>query len=197
VLPLSPLPLNGWIWITWFAYWVGAAYFVNSTKASEGALGRAQHLVPLLLGFFLIFHDPKWALLPGRLRHGDALGYAFDALTAAGLLFAVWGRLHLGKYWSGIITLKEGHRLIRTGPYRLVRHPLYTGFITAVLGSALVAATTDAAAGLVIIVAAYVVKLRREEALLTKEFGEEYARFKREVPALVPRPAPRAVTAPA
>jgi protein-S-isoprenylcysteine O-methyltransferase Ste14 len=188
--PPSPLVLNAWLWAGWLAYWVGAAFFVNSTKSSEGFLGRAQHLAPLAVGFFLIFHDPTWTLLPGRWRHGGAAGYAADAVTAAGLLFAVWGRVHLGRYWSGIITLKEGHRLIRTGPYRLVRHPLYTGFLTGVVGAALAAGTADAALGTLVVLAAYVVKIRREEALLAREFGDEYARFRREVPALVPRPWP-------
>jgi len=186
VLSLSPLSLNAWIWIVWFLYWLAAAYFVQATKASEGMLGRMQHLVPLLGGFALIFNDPAHPLIYGRWHHSAAGAYAADALTAAGLLIAVWGRLHLGRYWSGMVTLKEGHRLIRTGPYRFVRHPLYTGFIAAVLGSTLAAGTGDALAGFVVILIAYLIKLRREEALLTREFGDEYLRFKKEVPALVP-----------
>ena len=107
-------------------------------------------------------------------------------MTVLGLLFTVWGRIHLGRYWSGMVTLKEGHRLIRTGPYALVRHPLYTGFLRGGAGSALAARTVDAAIGFALLLAAYLVKLRREETLLTREFGDEYLRFKREVPALVP-----------
>jgi protein-S-isoprenylcysteine O-methyltransferase Ste14 len=186
VLSLSPLALNAWTWISWFVCWVAAAFFARATKASEGWLGRMQHIVPLLAGFALIFQDPAHHLIYGRWHHNVTAAYAADALTAAGLLFSVWGRVHLGRYWSGTITLKEGHRLIRTGPYRFVRHPLYTGFITAVLGSALAAGTGDAAVGFVLILIAYVIKMRREEALLTKEFGDEYLRFKQEVRALVP-----------
>src|SRR5437764_5836997 len=173
VLSLSPLSLNAWIWISWFVYWLAVAYFVQATKVSEGFLGRMQHIVPLAAGFVLIFHDPAHDLIYGRWHHSAGGAYAADALTAAGLLVAVWGRLHLGRYWSGMVTLKEGHRLIRTGPYWFVRHPLYTGFLAAALGSALAAGTGDAVAGSVIILAAYLIKLRREEALRTKDFGEE------------------------
>jgi protein-S-isoprenylcysteine O-methyltransferase Ste14 len=112
--------------------------------------------------------------------------YAGDAITFFGLLFTVWARVHLGLYWSGEITLKVGHRLIRTGPYRLVRHPIYTGFLLAALGSAISAATGDALLGAVLVILALVVKLRREESLLIGEFGDEYRQFKLQTPALLP-----------
>jgi protein-S-isoprenylcysteine O-methyltransferase Ste14 len=179
------LRLNAWFWIAWSAYWFVAAWFVNRTKSSEGLLVRLQHLGPLALGFFLIFHFGH-PLLFGRMDDGRWIPPLATAATAGGLLFTVWSRIHLGRYWSGIVALKEDHRLVRTGPYRFVRHPLYTGFLFAALGSALTAETGDALAGLLILLAAYLVKMRREEAILTREFGEEYLRFKKEVPALVP-----------
>jgi protein-S-isoprenylcysteine O-methyltransferase Ste14 len=184
--PLSPLLLCRGAWLTWLAYWLWAARNTQATKSSEGVLGRLQHLVPLLIAFFLIFHSPTQNLVYGRWHDRQSLGYVGLALTVLGLLFTAWGRVHLGRYWSGMVTLKEGHRLIRTGPYALVRHPLYTGFLLAAAGSALAAETVDAAVGFALILVAYLVKLRREETLLTREFGDEYLRFKREVPALVP-----------
>ena len=107
-------------------------------------------------------------------------------MTIGGILFAVWARWHLGRYWSGTITLKEGHKLIRTGPYRFARHPLYTGFLTAVLGSAVTAARVDGFIGFALVLISIVIKMRREEALTTREFGDEYRRFKEQVPALLP-----------
>lgn len=186
MLTLTPLTVCAWLWLAWAVYWFVAARFVQATRSSEGVLARMQHLLPLLVGFFLIFHGLPRPILYGKLYHSRAVGYVASALTAGGLLFAVWGRVHLGRYWSGIITLKEGHRLVRSGPYRLVRHPLYTGFLAAVLATAVAAATVDAFVGFAIILAAYVVKIRREEGVLTREFGQEYVRFKAEVPALVP-----------
>ena len=172
-------------WVAWSVYWVIVARSANAAKSSEGRLKRAGHLLPLALGFILIFHGGR-AVIYGFLFRSQWVAALGLALTVAGLLFAVWGRLHLGKYWSGIITVKEGHELIRTGPYRLVRHPLYAGFLLAVLGTALTARTGDAAVGFLIIVVAYVIKVWREEAVLSREFGEKYLAFKRHVPALCP-----------
>lgn len=186
VFSLSPIVLCAWAWIAWLAYWLWASRRVHATKSSEGVLSRMQHVIPLLVGFLLIFHSPAYSLVYGRWHHRPSIGYVGLAITVTGLLFTVWGRVHLGRYWSGMVTLKEGHRLVRTGPYAVVRHPLYAGFLVSAAGSALAAATGDAAVGLALLVVAYLAKLRREEALLTREFGDEYLRFKREVPALLP-----------
>jgi protein-S-isoprenylcysteine O-methyltransferase Ste14 len=118
------------------------------------------------------------------------------ALLIAGLLFAVWARVHLGRNWSGSVTVKEGHELIRTGPYGLVRHPIYTGLITAVLGTAIVSGTVRAALGLVIISGSLVLKLRTEEDFMRETFPDQYPRYANQVPALIPftgfpRSAPR------
>ena len=179
------LQLVALAWILWAAYWFIAGLKVNATRSSEGLLLRATHLVPLAIGFFLIF-DAAHPYIYGRLYHSQPIRVAGFVLALAGLLFAVWGRIHLGKYWSGIITLKEGHELIRTGPYRFVRHPLYTGFLTAVVGSAIVSATADAFVGCALIMAAYLIKIRREESVLMREFGDKYQQYRTQVRALVP-----------
>jgi protein-S-isoprenylcysteine O-methyltransferase Ste14 len=153
-------------------------------KKIESQRSRMQHGILMLGGFFLIFH--RHPFFYGRLYEIEPLRWFGNGLTGVGLLFSIWARVHLGGYWSGEITLKEGHKLITTGPYRWVRHPIYTGIITASIGSALAAQTGDGFVGFVMIVAGCMVKIRREEALLTGEFGDEYAKFKREVPMLVP-----------
>ena len=183
---INPFNVNIAIWLIWACYWLVASWFVQATKSSEGLLLRATHLLFLALGFFLIFHDADHSFAYGRLYDGTVVGWLGNLFTLFGLLFAVWGRVHLGRYWSGMITLKQGHKLIRTGPYRCVRHPLYTGFVTAVFASALMIGTIDAFLGLLIVVAAYLVKIRREETLLTNQFADEYPQFKQEVAALVP-----------
>lgn len=178
------LAWNGVLWVIWAAYWFISARFVKATKSSEGILGRLQHMLPLGIGFYLTFHWPP--ILSDPLYSSPAVQWLGMALTAAGLAFAIWARVHLGRNWSGMITLKEAHELIRSGPYRCLRHPIYTGFVSALLGSALVAQTGDAFIGFAIVLIALVVKLRREDALLTREFGERYTAFKAEVAALVP-----------
>jgi protein-S-isoprenylcysteine O-methyltransferase Ste14 len=109
-----------------------------------------------------------------------------EIVTLCGLSFAVLARIHLGRYWSGRITLKKGHKLIRSGPYRHVRHPIYAGFLAGLLGSCLTAGTLIGSIGFMTVLGAYFVKIVREEKTLTDAFGDEYLRFKNEVPALIP-----------
>jgi len=114
----------------------------------------------------------------------------------AGLGFAVWARVHLGRNWSGAVTVKEGHELIRTGPYGYVRHPIYTGILTGVIGTVVCSGTLRATLGFVIIAVALTRKLRTEEALMRETFPGQYEKYCEEVPALVPftrlrRSAPR------
>ena len=181
---ITPLLICLYLWLGWAAYWIISAFAAQKTKSSEGMFIRLQHLIPLAVGFLLIFQFRD--VLYGRFYRIRAIEYIGIALTVAGLLFAVWGRVHLGRYWSGIITLKEGHRLIRSGPYKFVRHPIYTGFLTAVLGSALTASTIEGFIGFAIMLVSYIVKIHREEKVLSREFGGEYLSFKKEVPALIP-----------
>ena len=187
MLDLAPLTINAWIWIFLFAFWFIASIFVYPIKVRETFFQRVQHVVPLYLGFYLIFSHRWWGPMHDKIYDNDAVRYGGDVLTAAGAAFAIWARVTLGRYWSGIVTLKQGHKLIRTGPYRIARHPLYTGFVLASIGSAITAARIDGYVGLLIIVLSLIFKLRREESFLTGEFGEEYHQFKRDVPAaLIP-----------
>jgi protein-S-isoprenylcysteine O-methyltransferase Ste14 len=185
---VTPLVLNAWAWAAFAICWMVAWFFTNRTRFAESALLRISHVLPLIVGFFLIFHNrwPAGSFIYGRFYKKDTVEWLGVAMMVGGMLFAGWARAALGRYWSGNVTLKEGHRLIRSGPYRFARHPLYTGFLIAALGSAISAATGDAIVGFAMILAALVIKLRREEALLTGEFGEEYREYKSEVRALVP-----------
>jgi protein-S-isoprenylcysteine O-methyltransferase Ste14 len=180
----------GVLWGAWALYWVvSAAAGTRATVRRESLVKRLGYVVALIIGGVLIgAHRAPWAgWLAMRLWPHAALPPRIGlALVAAGLAFAVWARAHLGRNWSGIVAVKEGHELIRTGPYALVRHPIYTGVITAALGTAVISATVRAALGLGIIVASLVVKSRIEERFMGETFGDRYARYREEVPALIP-----------
>ena len=108
-------------------------------------------------------------------------------LTLAGISFTWWARIHLGRFWSNAITRKEGHRVIDTGPYGLVRHPIYTGLIAAILATGVGVGTVTAMLGAVLISLGMSLKARMEEGFLTKELGADaYGRYCRRVPMLVP-----------
>jgi protein-S-isoprenylcysteine O-methyltransferase Ste14 len=182
----SILSFEGRLWTLWGIYWIASSRFVSRNKTAEGFASRLLHLLPLLLGFVLIFRVFHRDFISAPFYHSLNLRLLGLGITALGLLFSVWARVHLGRYWSGLITLKEGHRLIRSGPYALVRHPIYTGFLLGALGSALSNGSADAFAGFLVMLLAYLLKISREEAVLRREFGEEYERFRAEVKALVP-----------
>lgn len=183
---ISALELCGWLWLGWFFYWVVAAQFVLKRKWDEN-LRRLQHTVPTLFALIAIFHDGRVpALNWGTFHNLDALKYLGIALTAAGHAYSVWARLHLGKYWSGTVALKESHRLITTGPYAYVRHPIYTGLFLAVIGTVLAAATWAAATGFIVMLAAHYIKWKREEKLMIQEFGQEYRDYMNKTKAIVP-----------
>jgi protein-S-isoprenylcysteine O-methyltransferase Ste14 len=175
-------------WWSFAAYWLISALWVRRTKVAESPVPRMLHF---LIGSFAIlilaFHD----YFPGSVDRqlwprNEFTFWTGAAVLFAGLGFAVWARIHLGQFWSGAITLKEGHRLIRSGPYQFVRNPIYTGILTGVAGTAIAIGKISGLVALAIIFAVYSWKIRREERLLSGEFGEEYAAYRREVPALVP-----------
>ncbi len=107
----------------------------------------------------------------------------------AGVLIAIWARFSLGRNWSGVVTLKEGHELVTSGPYAAIRHPIYTALILLFLGTTLLVGTPSASLGLACVIWSCWVKLRQEETLMLLQFPDSYpaymARTKRLVPGLV------------
>jgi protein-S-isoprenylcysteine O-methyltransferase Ste14 len=182
------------LWLAWLLYWVISAFGAKTTRRRESSASRLSHVLPLLVGVTLIAwphphlgHWMSWQFLPpGPARFASAL-----VLVAAGLAFTVWARVQLGTNWSGSVTLKEGHELVRSGPYAYVRHPIYTGLLVALLGTAVACGELRALIGLAVVAAAFVRKLRIEERFMRESFPEQYARYSAEVPALIPFARPR------
>jgi protein-S-isoprenylcysteine O-methyltransferase Ste14 len=108
-------------------------------------------------------------------------------VEACGLLLAICSRRHLGRHWSGEITIKRQHELVRSGPYRLLRHPIYTGILGIYVGTTIIIGTWLGVIGLAIVVVAYWRKIRLEETNLRAAFGSEYDAYRRQSWALVPR----------
>jgi protein-S-isoprenylcysteine O-methyltransferase Ste14 len=177
-----------WLWWAWAVYWVLSALRNKATRRRESPGSRLAHLVPLAIGAALIaWPNPAWSALAWRLWPHSLAAYRIGvSLVIAGLAFAIWARVHLGSNWSGTVTIKQGHELIRSGPYAWVRHPIYTGLITALLGTSIASGTVHAAVGLAIIVESLMRKSRTEEEFMRATFPGEYERYSAQVPALVP-----------
>jgi isoprenylcysteine carboxyl methyltransferase (ICMT) family protein YpbQ len=174
-------------WLAWLLYWAVTALGAKTTERSESLLSRLTYAVPLLIGLILIL-QPGW-LWGSRLpviAQGPSSYWTGVVLLLAGLGFCCWARTILGANWSGRVTLKSDHELIRTGAYRWVRHPIYTGLIVAFLGCAIAQGQVQCFLGVAIIAGAFIYKLRVEERMLSERFQEQYARYRKEVPALIP-----------
>jgi protein-S-isoprenylcysteine O-methyltransferase Ste14 len=178
------------LWIAWLASWVVAAFWSNRTE-KRGGIGAD-------IAFRILFYASATLLLaPFSDRHyygqvqfwhlGAALKWILVALTAAGFLFVWWARIHLGRLWSDWLTKKAGHHVVDTGPYRLVRHPIYSGLIFAAFATAIEKGTSYALIGAAILTFAFHTKARREERFLRVELGEgAYDAYARKAAMLVP-----------
>jgi protein-S-isoprenylcysteine O-methyltransferase Ste14 len=177
-----------WLWWVWALYWMLSALRNKATQRRESRGSRLAHLVPLAVGAALIaWPNPRWSALAWQLWPPSLAAYRIGlSLLIAGLAFAIWARVHLGSNWSGTVSIKQGHELIRSGPYAFVRHPIYTGLITALLGTTVASGTVHAVIGLAIIIVSLVRKSRTEEEFMRETFPGEYQRYSAQVPALIP-----------
>lgn len=181
----TPFTISALLWIAWNAYWTVAAKKTASTVRSESAKSRAFHQYLLLLAFFLLFAPLPWLdrrLLPP----GTAWVVIGLALQVGFFGLSISSRRTLGRNWSGAITEKADHELIRSGPYRFVRHPIYTAIIGMFVGAALVSGDVHAFLAVVVVTAAYLRKMRLEEQNLAQVFGPRYEEYRRETRALIP-----------
>ncbi len=176
-------------WIIFVVYWTVGALKTRRTQRRESFGARYGILFLETLGFALFFMDDAKIGVFGQkvVPHSDALAVTGVALTWAGIALALWARWHLGQYWSARITIKEDHKLIRTGPYVRLRHPIYSGLDLAVIGSAMVIDQWRCVAGVCLIMLGFWIKARREEAMLTSQFGADFQAHCRHTGFLLPR----------
>ena len=192
------LPMHGWIvlgrgligilWVGWVAYWIVAARHTLTNQRTESWLTGVSYRVLLVLGIILLAF-PAYRLSPANpiLWPQSAVTVAIGlGLAIIGLGIAVWARHHLGRYWSGRITLKVDHRVIQSGPYAFVRHPIYSGILLALLGTVISIGTARSCIAIVLMFLSFVVKLTLEERWLCAHFGAEYEEYRRRVKALIP-----------
>ena len=173
------------LWAVFLLSWQVAAVWRSRTVTQTAWWTRAGDQLVYLLAFALLLAAPGGL---GRLWQAPvAVVAALLAAEAGGFAFAWWARIHLGRLWSAMITLQEGHRLVDTGPYRLVRHPIYTGLLGAAWAFAVLSGAPASLLGAVMLTAQMSWKARREEAFLRQQLGAaEYDAYAGRVPMLIP-----------
>ena len=176
-------------WIVFVAYWAAGALKTRRTVSQESFASRYGILFLEILGFILLFGDaPEIGVLSRHIfPRTYALAVAGVALTWIGIAIALWARWHLGQYWSARVTLKEDHQLIRTGPYAHFRHPIYSGIDLAAIGGALAIDRWRCVAGVGLIVLGYWIKARKEESMLSGQFGEAFKEHCQRTGFLIPK----------
>jgi protein-S-isoprenylcysteine O-methyltransferase Ste14 len=176
------------IWIAWFVSWIAASFWSARTEKRARTWETWIYRSTICAGVILIAPWSAKVLGERPIWEISYYGaYALIGVILAGLSLTWWARIHLGRLWSSAITRKEKHRLVDTGPYAFVRHPIYTGLITALLATGATEATPVALLGAVIIALSLWLKARAEESFLAAELGSDtYGSYRRRVPMLVP-----------
>jgi protein-S-isoprenylcysteine O-methyltransferase Ste14 len=163
-------------WIVFFLYWMISALRSKAAKKTESSADRFSRMLQLGVSYFLLFYNatPLGWLSHRFVTDTPAASLIGVTLTGLGVAFAIWARWHLGANWSAIVSIREQHELIRTGPYRRVRHPIYTGMLLAMAGTALVLGEVRGLLAFAIVFFAFYSKARKEEDWLAREFGEKF-----------------------
>lgn len=182
------------MWLAWWISWMAAAAW--SDRVVKRPATRHQIVYRLLagLGAVLLFgtygRDLRAEMI---LWHTPVpLAWALVVVVLAGLLFTWWARIHLGRLWSSSVTRKADHHVVDTGPYGIVRHPIYTGIILASAATAAMRGTVLAWLGACVMTTGWVIKARLEEEFLREQLGAEtYGEYARRVPMLAPLPGRR------
>ena len=175
-------------WLAFVAIWVIAAVSTKPTVYRETRAQRLRYWVWLVSAYFLLLYGPRLPY-PLNLRivpHVTPTALAAAALCLIGLAFAVWARVTLGRNWSGVVTLKEGHELIERGPYRFVRHPIYTGILTMFFATALALGHLAGFAATLLMFASFWIKLRDEEKLMLQQFPGQYTAYRQHTRRIIP-----------
>jgi protein-S-isoprenylcysteine O-methyltransferase Ste14 len=185
---VTALSLTRIAWIVWLISWFAAAAWSDRTVGRPAIRREMLYRVLTLAGAVLMFgfnpageraDTPLWPVT-------FVIGWVLAGLVIFSFLFMWWARIHLGQLWSSSVTRKEHHHVVDTGPYAIVRHPIYTGLLLAVVATVLLRGTFVTLTGGALIAAGIYIKARVEEEFLRQQLGEPYAAYARHVPMLVP-----------
>lgn len=185
---MDALRVCGGLWLAFAAVWLTWALRTKPVKSRESASSRLPYIAFTVAGAYLISDsfEPRWLhrpIFPANPR----LQFLAILITALGIGFAIWARAYLGGNWSSSVTVKVDHQLVRTGPYRWVRHPIYSGLIVGLFGTALAQGRVGGLVSVALFYTGFKIKSRIEERTMTSTFGAEYDEYSRSTGAIVPK----------
>jgi protein-S-isoprenylcysteine O-methyltransferase Ste14 len=178
-----------WLWVVLAGVWLVMAFAIKRAKRRESIAERLQYTALLLGGFWLLFGQTEYIewlhfrLLPNV----PAVWWSGLILAVIGIGLAIWARFSLGSNWSGTVTLKENHELIRAGLYSRIRHPIYTGILLGAIGSGMIDGEVRDLLGFLILVFSFFIKAKREESFLFQEFGTNFTEHQRHTGMFLPK----------
>ena len=188
------------LWAAFGIYWVVAAKLQQHSESTSNSAGvkvkisdatpvRIVHHALLAMAVVLLFVRQAGVGILGKrfLPRGEWIAMSGLAITIAGLGLAVWARVHLAENWSARVRIRVGHELIRSGPYTRLRHPIYSGVLLGVIGTAIVVGQHRAVISVLIVVISYAIKGHREDLVLEREFGDVWREHRRHAGFLLPR----------
>lgn len=177
--------LNGVCWGAVGLLWIlGAIYNFLKSPRTESRRARYDWLILSGLAVAVLHFAPH--LTNFSLFHIFWLEIVGAFLLIAATFYTLWARWVLGTMWASHAVVREGHRLVTTGPYKITRHPIYSGLLGMILGSALSLGQGMAVLSFVAVLLFFLIRIRHEEQLMIMTFGDQYAEYQKRVPALIP-----------
>jgi protein-S-isoprenylcysteine O-methyltransferase Ste14 len=176
------------LWVGWLISWGVASIWSSRAKRRAPVRDELVYRVVTAVGAVLIVVQVRAPQsFPLLWVEPIEVAWALFGVGVLGIAFAWWARIHLGTLWSASVTRKDDHRVIDTGPYGIVRHPIYTGILTTLYAVTLAFPGPLDIAGAAVMTIGFVIKARLEERFLAQELGADaYEGYRRRVPMLVP-----------
>lgn len=188
-MSITPQQIVYGSWLLFGIYWIVSAFRAKKTEKREPSAERLGHMILMAAGYILLFQpNDNWGILNQRfLPNIPWIARLGAAITLTGVSFAISARWNLGGNWSAAVTIKQGHQIIRTGPYAYIRHPIYTGMLIGVIGTALAIGEYRGLLAFVIFLFGFYRKARKEEKFLVANFGQPFLEHKRHTGFFFPR----------
>ena len=189
-IPIFPIQkLLGIVWLGFGIYWAVSARQSGAAETTEANFFRALRFGILVTTFVLLLAPWLGFSFLNMRAYPDTfvVRWVGVVLTIAGIALAISARRHLGTNWSDKVELKVDHQLIRSGPYAYLRHPIYSGVLLGVAGTALAIGMVRGGLAFCLLLISYVIKARKEEIVLVRKFGDEFREHQRNTGFLLPK----------